>query len=721
MNSIVFTDYPGNSAALLLVGAAAILLLYSFRTSALRSLPILRWVLGALSFVVILALMVLTWNPSRVHTIEQKEQNTLLVCFDTSESMSVTDQRQSRLDQALVAFDQHFVNGRTDRPRCRWYGFDSDCRAISRQDIGTRWGDRSDLEAALAKLVGYAQAERGTDGDVASSFCGVIVFTDGQVDNKQVSSYAKLQRGDCPLVIVGCGDDRPLIDVVVGAVKAPISVHVEQRYDIVAQIAARNLDGQSVEVQLWINDVLTDRIAVRVPQEDKWHDVYFSAHALAPGIDEVKVVANAVDGELNVHNNARMRLVEVRADDTLRVLLYSQVAGFDIGRIRQCLTRDARVQLDFVYDVIIDPKLQKEHADRLVRFPGSAAEFNQYDLIVLGPCRFDQFSDEQIAGLYDFVTKRGGSVVFLPGKRPFGLEECRIDKVCTLLPVDFDGPMDTGPTHGLSITEEGRDQRYSEAVCHESRGDDIDVAYLRLRKKPAASTVLRCGQQVLLCTQRIGRGKTAILNSRNIYQLYREDEEGGPLSQLLSDIVTDVEGPHSKQSHIEVFVRRTGDATGLIFETCVKDQAYAPAQRATVLLEFGDRITSMREAWPGTYMASIPDFQGTSVFARVRVEHRGFYLGEKAVAVELADVRHEMDDTRCDKEFLQALCDHIGAEYVDAKEISATAEAFNRFQSYRAGGLDRQLQRIWPRWWVFALLCSILVLQWFLRRAKGLI
>ena len=719
MTNIVFTDYPGHSATLMIVGVATALLVFSFRTDTLRSLPILRWVFGALDFVVILVLIVLTWNPSRVCMTGQKEQNTLLVCFDTSESMSVTDQSRSRLDQALTAFDRHFVNGRTNKPNCRWYGFDSEFRPISRKNIGKQWGARSDLQTALTKLTGYAQVQQGTEGSPASSMCGAVVFTDGQVDNKQVQSYVKLQRDDCPVMIVASGDDGSVKDIDVRTVKAPVSVRVEQRYDIVAQIVARNLNAQPIEVQLWINDVLADRAPVTISQEGKPHDIRFSAHALAPGIDEVRVVADAVDGEANIHNNARTRLVEVRADNAIRVLLYSQVPGFDIAKIRQCLTRDARVKLDFVYDAIIDPKLQKEHADRLVRFPASADEFNQYDLIVLGPCRFDQFSDEQIAELYNFVTKGGGSVVFLPGRKTFGLEECEIDEIRALIPVDFASPTDAVPGYGLSITEEGRDRNYSEAICHEERGDDVDMAYASIRKKPAASTVLRCGQQALVCTHRVGRGRTAILNSSNIYQVYRGDKEDGPLFRLLGDIVTDVAGRPSRQGHIEVFVRRTDDTTGLVFEGRVMDQTYAAARRATVILEFNDRIISMKEAMPGTYMTTIPDFQGTSVFARVRAEHRGIYMGEKAVALELDAVKHEMDDTRCDKEFLRKLCTHIGGEYVDAEEIGP--ETFDRFQAYSAGRQGRQLQRFWPRWWVFTLLCSMLLAQWFLRRAKGLI
>jgi hypothetical protein len=719
MNNIVFTDYPGHFSALLLVGVAATLSVFSFRTIAMRSLPILRWILCALSFIVIFLLIVLIWNPSRVKMIEQKEQNTLLVCFDSSESMNVIDQSQSRTDQAMAMFDRHFVNGRTDQPRCRWFGFDSDFRAVSRKDIGKQWGDRSNLEAALTELVDYVQTDRRNSGNDTSDICGVIVFTDGQADNKQALTYPKWQYSDCPLVIVACGDSRTLKDVAVKTVKTPISVWMEQRYDIMAQITAQNLEGQTVDVQLWINNILTDRVSVVMPGEGGKHEVHFSAHALTPGIDTIKVVADVVDGEVNTHNNIRTRHIKVLADNTIRAMLYSQLASFDIGRIRQCLTRDARINLNFLYDAVIDPELKEDSADKLAHFPTNAAEFDQYDLIVLGPCRFDQFSDEQIDGLYDFVTKGGGSIVFLAGRGSFGLEECRIDKVRALVPIEFDDLMNSNAAHRLSITEEGRDQGYSETVCHASRADDIDVAYAGAGKKPAASTILQFGRKVLICTQRIGRGKTAIVNSRNIYQIYREDKKDGPLFKLLSDMITDVAERPGRQNNIEVFVTRAIDTTDLIIETYITDQAFAPAQQATVLLEFDDSIVTMREAMPGTYTMTIPDFRGNSFFARIRAEHRGIYLGGKSVAVELGDIRQEMDDTQCDKEFLRVLCDHVGAKYIDAEQIGP--DTFNQFQSYRVAMQDRQLQCIWPKWQVLGLLCLILFLQWFLRRARGLI
>jgi len=719
MTNIVFTDYPGHMVTLLLGGALLALLLWSFRSSTLRSVPILRWVLGALNLGVILVLIALTWNPSRVRLIEQQEQNTLLLCFDTSESMSVLDSTQSRLDQALTVFDRHFAQRQTDKPRCRWFGFDSECRTISRMDMGQQWGSQSKLEAALARLGATVAAKRGRNEQDRSTLSGVVVFTDGQVDNKQVQSYAKLQHKNSPVLIVACGDDRPRRDVKVRAVKAPVSVRADQRYDVVAQITGQHLKDQPVEVELWINDVLTERTSTAISEDNEVQDVRFSAYALAPGIDEVRVVVDTVDGEVNLHNNACTRLVEIRANAPMRVLFYSQVASFDIGRIRQCLARDLRIQLDFVYNAITDPKLAQEHADERDHFPESPAELNLYDLIVLGPCDFNQFASDRIADLYDFVTKRGGSVIFLPGRESFGLAGCTIPEIRTLIPVAFDNSADIAFTQGLSLTEDGRDQHYSEAVCFEDRADDINVAYSRLSKKPAASTVLRCGQQPLVCTQRLGRGRTVLVNSSNLYQLYRADEDKGPLFRLLSDVITQVAEQPNQQSHIEVFVRRTHDTANLVFEALVSDQAYDAAQQATVLLEFNGRIISMEETWPGTYMSTIPDFQDSSVFARVRVEHRDVYLGEKALAVELDKVRREMDETGCDKAFLRALCEHIGAAYVDANQVGP--ETFDRFQPYHVAQQDAQLQSIWPRWPVFLCLCSLMMLQWFLRRAKGLV
>ena len=62
-------------------------------------------------------------------------------------------------------------------------------------------------------------------------------------------------------------------------------------------------------------------------------------------------------GEINLANNARSASVEVMQERPLRVLLYTQWANFDIGKIRQALARDKHIRLDLGFDVIKNSRL----------------------------------------------------------------------------------------------------------------------------------------------------------------------------------------------------------------------------------------------------------------------------------------------------------------------------------------------------------------------------
>ena len=61
--------------------------------------------------------------------------------------------------------------------------------------------------------------------------------------------------------------------------------------------------------------------------------------------------------DLAFSRRCRSACVEVTQERLLRVLLYTQWASFDVGRIRQALTWDKGIRLDFGFDVIRDAGL----------------------------------------------------------------------------------------------------------------------------------------------------------------------------------------------------------------------------------------------------------------------------------------------------------------------------------------------------------------------------
>ena len=79
--------------------------------------------------------------------------------------------------------------------------------------------------------------------------------------------------------------------------------------------------------------------------------------------------------------------------------MYSQVANFDIGKLRQVLARDEKIELDLGLDVIRTPILAKNVAEAYgyVGLPDNRQGFNRYDIIILGPCEFDALTDAQIS------------------------------------------------------------------------------------------------------------------------------------------------------------------------------------------------------------------------------------------------------------------------------------------------------------------------------------
>ena len=152
------------------------------------------------------------------------------------------------------------------------------------------------------------------------------------------------------------------------------------------------------------------------------------------------VEAKPQKAETNVANNTRATSFEVTQERRLNVLLYTQWATFDVGKIRQALAWDKRVDLDLAFDVIKDPALAKRsgQVSGYVKLPRDREEFFQYDVIILGPCDLSQFTAAQLDGLYGFVADRGGGLLLLPGPAVTSLAAWNDERGNALLPVVLD-------------------------------------------------------------------------------------------------------------------------------------------------------------------------------------------------------------------------------------------------------------------------------------------
>ena len=175
----------------------------------------------------------------------------------------------------------------------------------------------------------------------------------------------------------------------------------------------------------------------------------------------------------------------------------------------------------------------------------------------------------------------------------------------------------------------------------------------------------------------------------------------------------------SAGARIELFAHRDAKNAELVkVDAYVYDHQYTPVPNATVLLHCEDTVIRMDAAEQGRYFTEL----NTAVEAmhlRAEAEAHDVFLGEKNLTVNLPLPRTEMDDIARADQFLYQLADAVGAEVIGAEELPGRAP-----QIFEATGTVRNATGMvssWPCWPLLIIVCGLLCVNWFLRRAWGLI
>jgi hypothetical protein len=749
---MIFVDYPGHLVAGLLVAVFGALTVLAFRIGKIRNtkprrheLPLILLQYGS-----ILILLLILWNPSRAKVTETLSNSSILAIFDTSESMSlVEDGKLTRLDKALNVFKEKFQWSEDDGAGYRIFGFDSQSYHSGSRNFLRHWGKQTDMHSAFAALSRYGLSEasiaasdsqspnNGTSQSAAmkDEVIGAVIFTDGQADDKNIDTYHSPADKSFQTVLVGVGSRETPADIAVTSVNAPRRMAIDTACNIAVGIAAKNLQQEQVTVELLKDDLViaSQKIPAGVFNQkhsvdgsfDKSVDIEFAAGADSLGSYVYSVRAKMLEREVNRANNLRSTVIEVVEETRLNVLLYSQVANFNIGKIRQALSRDSKIQLDLSLDVIRNFDLGDKASDMCgyVKLPTDRRGFYKYDIIVLGPCDMAALTNVQIDGLYSFVVDRGGGLVLLPGKVEFGPAAWTRQKAKALVPVVFDIDEPTiwpSTPDKLKLTLEGVDSNIIGPDALKDY-DEPTLPYHRIGySKPAATTLATVNETPVITIHRIGRGRVCLLNAARLFRWYREDLGGGLLYKTMAGLTGNLGKITKREAGIELFAERPEtEADKVRFQAYVCDDSFKPVNGANVLLSIGDQVLSMGDRGQGHYIASIKDRQSQTFVATAQAEIDGVFLGEKTIAVDLPPVRDEMANADLDEQFLRALAAKVNGKYYHIDDIKKNVEQI--FKADAGVASSRRMTSIWPNWFLLAVLCMMLCTSWFLRRSIGLV
>jgi hypothetical protein len=750
---MILVDYPGHIIAGMLLTVFAVLIFFAFRCSELRKATrqSYRWPLIVLQYLAIVILLLILWNPSRAKVSEELSRNSVLAFFDTSESMSVVEEgRVNRLDRALDIFQNKFRPLDADSPAYKIFGFDRQTYHSGSSDFLRRWGPETDMHGLLSVLGKYDLAEEsrfveniqnsdtktsddlGTDGPVKESkVIGAVIFTDGQANDKNVHTYPPLNNKDFQIALIGVGSRDRYTDIAIKSINAPSRIAIDTAGTIQVVVSARNLRNQPVTIELLKDDYVVD--SKQIPAESftknrrviKDVTIEFTIGADRIGSYSFSVRAKTGGREVNLANNVRSMMVDVVEETKLKVLLYSQIANFDIGKLRQALIRDSKIELDLCLDVIRVPALAENLSKTYdyVGLPENSHGFNKYDVIILGPCEFDALTDAQIAGLYGFVVDRGGGLILLPGKAEFGPAEWSNKKIKALIPVIFNAENPTiWPSRPgkIDLTLEALDNKVLDHGALQDNDQPVWPYYRVTNSKPASTTLASIHNEPIISVHRVGRGRVCLLNISRLFSLYREDLRGGLLYKMMAGLNAQMGRITVRESGIELFAERVAEQTDKIkFEAYVCDDSFAPVAGANVLLSIRDKVLSMNQVEKGYYIVQVDDDYGQGIVATAQAEFNGVFLGEKTIAVNLPPAEREMSNIEFDEKFLQDLAGKLNGKYFYADDVDDNIKQM--FEAQTRTGSSRSITSVWPGWPLLIVLCVILGISWFIRRSIGLV
>lgn len=575
---------------------------------------------------------------------------------------------------------------------------------------------------------------------------GIFLATDGASNvGTAPLEAARLARAEgVPLYIYGVGITSPR-DIIVANLFTQDVAFVKDELAVTVRVRGQGLRGETAKITLQLGDetVASKELAftdeeeqtVALPFTPKRVGEYELRASIAPRPDETAKENNAVSQRLKV------------IDSKIKVLLVEETPRWEFRYLQSVLLRDRRADLK-CWLVEGDPTIADAVGSPYIKgFPATKEELFKYDLVVLGDVGVKEIGAMPLEWLGEFVSKFGGSCLFLAGPRynPASYRGTELEK---LLPVELGesaarAPGPERPTM-LELTPQGR----TSAMLKLSAKEDENLAiWKRLprvywvarvaRAKPAAQILLqdidttkasRFGKMPVMAQQQYGLGQVLYVGTDNTWRWRRNADERfypvlwGQIAQKLG------------LAHLLGGSKRT--------QLSVDKQSYATGDRVTVYarLYSPDFKPVTDPAMEGSFVikpagaAAAPGVR-QGVTLRAVPEQPGMYRGdftavapglhqfsmkidpETAIEFGVAEARYESGETAMNETLLRQMAQLSGGEFYREETLSQLPAALTAKSERISSVVDAEL---WSSPFYFCLVLAVATVEWTLRKRAQL-
>lgn len=748
-----------------LLGAGAVALAWFFyrrKQAAVR--PAIYWTLLALRVAAVIAVAIFLMKPVIRFSHAREEQRQVAVLLDVSQSMTIRDafEGKSRLDTGLMllrdepyALLKKLAQGR----EVRYFVFGASAVEIKPGDAVQANQKSTALGDALKEVV----MRCGQQG-----LAGIVLLTDGVSTSGEDARQAARGLG-VPVYPVALGGKRvekgKFFDIGIAGAPHNVELIVNNTAKLKVRLSNYGLEGFSdadrlVELKVSKGEqaLKSEPRQIQFPRANGTRDVVVEFVPAETGIYRLLMALPVIAGETITENNTREVAVRV-IDPKLRVLIVEGVARSEYRFLRHVLASDPSVELTSVVKLRKDMFLlqgAETGVDLSHGLPLKREDYNKFDVVILGDIAREEFSDEQLNFLKQFVSE-GGGLLTMGGYHAYGAGGYAGSALEDVLPVTMGGPADgqCEASFAPQMTPLARTHPILEG-CAKFFGTAADSAQLdganRVRgAKPSAETLLihpseKAGSAPMpvAAAQSYGKGRVFSLmadttwkwkfqsEGRGLdspyYRFWRQSvrwlagrkDSGDSGKELLAAWPNKVEYDPGETVSVEARVR---DKDGQPREDATvemrirppappvkgapekEEKKDAPIRFERIPLSLGQYQGAFRPPAGGIYRALVRASDKSGEIATTEFE---FIVGRAA---------GEFDSVDIDELLLKGLAADTGGQYHIVTTAQRIPEELNARQR-RVQYTDEK--DLWNTPWFFLAFLGFVTVEWILRKRNGL-
>ncbi len=739
---IIPTEWITLIAVLLLAGAC-LRFLRERRGNLLRGrVPLL------LRLTVIVLLVCIFLNPSKMLVSSNKEKAELVIMLDTSASMATGDVNgKSRFQTSVDTLLNPKTVQRLEKSfHLKLLRFDRTVQIVPRTALPSL-PDGSGTNLAKALRAGIKQIR------TPETAGGIVLISDGRATDAMVQDAAMLALAkSIPIWTLCLGSQVPRKDVRIETDTDEVLAFSNTKTILAARIVQSGYPHRSFKIDLVKEGRLIASREV-LPNEQGIGQVFFNVPAPREGEHRYVLQTAPQEQEVDTWNNERTVYIK-SVGEKVNILLAEGQPHWDTKFLVQMLKRHERVNLTAVYALRGDRytaivsrtgDIRRESGNL---FPKDRESFMQYDVVIFGRQGEIFFTKDTEALLTEFVARRGRGLIFSRAKAYSG----RFHPLSKFDPVIWEKGLETNVPLQYLPSDGGPDlfgRNISAALTNGALALPNFDQVMRTRGTKPLAMILGVGpkseadkddQNILLAYQRYGKGRVVAVNATGLWRWAFNQIPGTAdkqvdipegdardvyttfwmsfirwllaTSDLMPGMDVAVEADRRYYSEddrvtLNVFFRAPpSDSYKPILEIKQMPQARVVQSIQTAKPSTAGHFETVVGPFPpGTYSVNLKNPPGTG-----HPSHTFF---------DVAASSEEYKELSSNPELMQSLADFTDGKVLlpaDMQRLPAIIKAWHR---------DRQLadqqHSIWDRWWLIVLIFGLLFAEGYLRRREDLL